>query len=676
MRSYAKQKRKMLRLDWLVALLTCTVLTSPTVRAQELRILPKSAHDLKLTAIDSGWQLETTGVDPYFVTELPAESLIAESCVLEFEYVCAVAIKQPHLFFGPPLIAKNYFALPALRQAEGWHRYAFDLSKIREAGLPPTTRQIRLDFGSDAGVTIRVRNLQLRPRNEQEVEANAQAAAKEFVKQQSAQRISQYLKTPPTQRIQSVHVMAEAIVIEADATIGGLPRLVEFPIDQSIGDDRPGMTVDAECQEIEHRLRWQIPRRAEYRDRLNSGFALVSSDDATGLLTPRTFATSFAPPTHPVATPPKPKNQKGLSGLSHGGPNQDLSELGISAVTINFVLNRFVTDFEGSHCERIPVTGSPVYFDANAFVGMDELFRLAKQHDLVVSAILLITNRNRTKPTSPLIHPEVDGGTYAMPDLMTPRGAAVYAFVLDKIAQRYRDPTSDLGGITNWIAHNEVDFHNVWTNFGKQPREVATETYYRSLRMIHNTARQYQPDARVFASLTHHWVVPDDGAGLQLSPREVLETLQRYSVLENDFAWGVAYHPYPESLFAAVAWEDKSPTDDFDTPLITIQNLPVLGRFLEQPTMRDSNGNQRPVILSEQGFHTADDSDAAQRRQAESLQFAMQQVRKLSIVESFHYHRWMDHPDEGGLNLGLRTTPTATHPHGLKKQAWEAYRNE
>jgi hypothetical protein len=263
-----------------------------------------------------------------------------------------------------------------------------------------------------------------------------------------------------------------------------------------------------------------------------------------------------------------------------------------------------------------------------------------------------------------------------MPDLTTARGVGVYAFVLEKLAERYRDPTSDIGGITNWIAHNEVDFHSVWTNLGKQPRPIATETYYRSMRMIHNAARMHQPEARVFASLTHHWVQNDDGSGRQLSPREVIETLQRYSITEGDFAWGVAYHPYPESLFAKVAWEDKSPTDDFDTPLITIQNLPVLARFLEQPSMRDSRGNVRPVILSEQGFHTADNSEESQQSQAQSLVYAMKQVRSIPLVESFHYHRWLDHPDEGGLHLGLRTEPTASQPFGTKKRAFEAYRLE
>ena len=177
----------------------------------------------------------------------------------------------------------------------------------------------------------------------------------------------------------------------------------------------------------------------------------------------------------------------------------------------------------------------------------------------------------------------------------------------------------------------------------------------------------------MFASLTHHWNVPDDGRWQRLAPRELLETLQRYSEIEGDFAWGVAYHPYPQSLFAKVAWEDKKVSNDFDTQLITIQNLQVLGRFLKQPAMLATDGNPRPVILSEQGYHTDSYDDEAQNRQAGSLAWTMRRLEAMPWVESFIYHRWIDHPAEGGLMLGLRTLPSKEHPHGQRKRSWHVY---
>jgi hypothetical protein len=643
--------------------------------AIDLRIRPESAHDIIITKINEVWQLETTGSDPFVVTELSGK-LISDNEVLEFEYLCVEPIKNPSIYFGPPITAANKFDLPTIRQAEGWYKYTADLTIAYGKKLPQATRVLRIDLGSKPGVTIQVRNLKLRPRTEKEIESIANGIAIELQKKEAAERITKYLASTSPATIESVHMGKETVTVKSkSADPNMIPNLVEIPIENSIGEQKQPLPVDFTHRFVDGRIEMEFPRRIENRDRLHSGFVLVLPNNSEETIAHRTFATSFDPPAVPVAIPPKPRNQKGLSGVSDG-PESDLKELGITAVTMNLVLNRFVTETNGPKRELIPVDGKPIYFNHDAFAGIDHLTKLSRRNDIVVSAILLIVNKDSTGPKSTLIHPEADGGVYAMPDLTTSRGAGIYAFVLDKLAERYRDPTSELGGITNWIAHNEVDFHSVWTNLGKQPRPIATETYYRSMRMIHNTARMYQPNARVFASLTHHWVQPDDGSGRQLSPREVIETLQRYSTIEGDFAWGVAYHPYPESLFAKVAWEDKKPTDSFDTPLITIQNLPVLARFLEQALMRDSQGNVRPVILSEQGFHTADNSEEAQQAQAQSLIYAMKKVRSLPIVESFHYHRWLDHPDEGGLHLGLRTEPTSTQPFGTKKQAWEAYRKE
>ncbi len=43
-------------------------------------------------------------------------------------------------------------------------------------------------------------------------------------------------------------------------------------------------------------------------------------------------------------------------------------------------------------------------------------------------------------------------------------------------------------------------------------------------------------------------------------------------------------------------------------------------------------------------------------------------------IESFYYHRWIDHPDEGGLLLGLRTLPDEQHRYGRRKLSWDLYR--
>lgn len=647
-----------------------------TAAATELRPQPQSAHHLEIQAIEGGWSCRTTGGDPYLFLHFDGP-LDPANNILDIEYICPAGIRHVSLFSGPPLSAASEMILPPLAIAEGWIRYTADLAPYFGGQLTDQTRFLRLDFGDQSDVAFQIRQIRLRPPTEIERRRQAEAASVWDAKIATAQRIEQYLNDRTQPPLQHVAATAETILIRRTA-LTGLPadqvQLLEFPIDRSIGDLPAGRPLDIDpAVDPQGHWTWTLPRRDGHHDRLNSGFALAHRDAADQRLTKRTFVNDFsafssAPPI------PAPQSPKALAGFTTGGPQDDITQLGLHAVTINVMLRSFVTNTAGPGRIAIPVEGEPVFFDPRHFAGYDRAIAQAKAHGCVVSAILLIPF-NGDPTASPLYHPDADGGQYTMPDLTTARGAAVYQFVVDRFAARYHDPTSDRGAIANWILHNEIDFHSVWTNMGKQPRPVATEAYYRSMRLTHNIARQYQDSARVFVSLTHHWTVPDDGGGRNLAPREVIETLQKFSQQESDFAWGVAYHPYAQSLFAKTAWNDTQISDQFDSPLITFQNLDVLPRFLAQPHMLSSQDTPRPILLSEQGFHTADYEQETLEYQAASLLYAMDQVRRHPTIESFHYHRWIDHPGEGGLMLGLRTLPDSDHPHGRKKIAWKVLRD-
>ncbi|QDT07733.1 hypothetical protein K227x_61610 [Rubripirellula lacrimiformis] len=663
--------------------------------------LPGLDHDVDVRALDgdsdgigndndrqarAGWEITTTGNDPYIVGRL-SQPLKPEHQILQFDYFCPDGVRNMSGFYGPGIRSVDSFDLPPLDVAEGWVTYRARLPDAGQRVLAGRATQLRLDLGIQAGVRLRIRNLVVRVATDIEKLADAQRQLDRQAKLEFADQLRQDRERDYPMSIEDVVVRADTIRIrgQGQAPVDAAVRLVERPLhligraDQRTTDLGPVVSSQGPAGHFDI----EVPRIVDGRDRFHSAWRLIGqAADATAgsgrALSSRAYATKIEPVDDDYADArPIPSSQKGLSGFSRRGPESDLVDLGIDAVTINVLLSRFVTSSGGPGRQRIAAPGDPVYFDSRPFGDLDPLIDFACRSQMVVSAILLIPTPRQASANAPLVHPDCDGGTYAMPDLTTDRGVAIYAEVLRRLADRYRHTGRAPGGITNWIAHNEIDFHTVWTNMGRQPRELVIETYYRSMRMIHNAAVQSNPHARVFASLTHHWNVPDDGQWKQLSPKEVIEGLQHRSRVEGDFAWGVAYHPYPRSLFAPVAWNDVAEApgevrDDLDTPLITIENLEVLVRFLRQPSMLGTRGNVRPVILSEQGFHT-DDRPDAQDRQAGSLLYAMQKVRSLPIIESFLYHRWIDHPQEGGLMLGLRGLPSKQHPYGEKKKSWYLY---
>ena len=155
----------------------------------------------------------------------------------------------------------------------------------------------------------------------------------------------------------------------------------------------------------------------------------------------------------------------------------------------------------------------------------------------------------------------------------------------------------------------------------------------------------------------------------------MLSLLNDHCQTSGDFEWGVAYHPYADDLFNPKTWEDKKALGTPDTPLITMKNIEVLDRFMRQPQFRYRGKKVRSILLSEQGYHTANNDPNAEELQAAAIIYAWEKLKPLESIEAFHYHRWIDHEREGGLNLGLWTVKkgSITWPEA-KKRSWHVYR--
>ena len=349
-----------------------------------------------------------------------------------------------------------------------------------------------------------------------------------------------------------------------------------------------------------------------------------------------------------------------------------LRELGLGHASINIPLEGLLRDTPAPGHEAIQLGETRWYFNVHRMRALDAnastAFRAAGQ----VAGILLL--QKVKNGFGSLAHPEADiAGTYAMPNLTDAESVSRYRATLKLLASRY-GKNSDIATIDHWIVHNEVDYGWQWTNMGEQPMANFIDHYIRSMRLVSHAMRQHHADATVFISLTHRWNSNDNRHWQTYAPRDLLKALCRDSQLEGDFPWGVAYHPYPQSLWESDTWNDDRVNDDFETPLITLKNLQVLERFMRLPECLNQMGQVRPVLCSEQGFHASESDDAALQRQCAALLYTWQKLRECPAVIAFDYHRPVDHPNEGGLRLGLRGLPSDTHPLGKPKPAWDIYR--
>jgi hypothetical protein len=360
---------------------------------------------------------------------------------------------------------------------------------------------------------------------------------------------------------------------------------------------------------------------------------------------------------------------KGLGGIPLNlTAEHEIFTLGIRHATVNVVVNALLSPEARPGWTPWDFEGRRMYLNTGYLRSIDTTVTILSKKGVIVSAILLISNNRNPegRPVQTMVHPDaLPDGVFAMPDVETNEGSTLYRSVIAFITERYSREGGEYGRVSNWIMHNEVNQAGTWTNMGEQPLSRYVQAYLKSCRTVYQSARRFDPNARVFVSLTHHWT--EQSSGPQTYPvRDLLELFAEAARAEGDFEWGIAYHPYPEPMGKPDAW-NNTVTSDFDTRYITAKNIEVLPAFLAQERFL-YQGKIRGILLSEQGVNAPSLSLEDQRLQAAGIVYTMEKVRRIPQIEAYHYHNYRDAPEaEGGLLLGL-TNLAQGH-----KLAWDVY---
>lgn len=621
--------------------------------------------------------VETNGVaeirGPMAVLATPVTPAAATDTVLDLEYFCIGGVPAFAALTGPPFQAATARTLPEMGQSESWSRYTVRMAPAGKP-LPEGWKELRFDFPLPADRILQVRNAMLRPERAGEFDAIAAQPAASAPEQ----ALEQYLGKRFPATVSKVSVAENQIRIQGSVgkEIGPL-FLADIPMDVVLDDPRSWRTLLPITPQSGGSFSLDLPRSRErdghHYDRLTSRWQIVRKSVAG--VEPVSHAryadqVSSRAPDLPAA---HPRNKKGLGGWGLGRLPNELDDLGISAVTVNLMLQQLIS------LEAVP--GSvPVEWQGRAYhvredqvARYDAVFREAAKRDVMVSAILLLGNP--AKSGDPVVkrmgHPEaVKEGTFAMPDVTSEEGIGLYGAVLNLIAERWSRPDGKYGRVHHWIIHNEVDAGWVWTNAGDKPDVVYMDLYQRSMRLMWLIAAQYDPNSRPFISLTHHWAW--HGNAHWYGSKRMIELLVKFCGAEGDFPWAVAYHPYPQSLLNPRTWEDEQATFSFESKKITPKNLEVLDAFMKQPSML-YQGKVRPVHLSENGFNSPDYSEKSLADQAAGMALAWKKIQPLSSIESWQYHNWIDNRGEGGLKIGLRKFPDEPGDPLGKKPIWLLY---
>lgn len=664
------------------------VLAVPALRAQlgtcpvqpasriPLTLDPASAQDARVTLLGDGtYEIATSGANPAITLHMKAPIQANQGCVLAFEYFSLRAAKQLRVEFGPSAGKKHTFMAEGLSHSETFSQYAANISASPD--WKGTVSFLRVGFNSAPGQVVRLRNIVLRSPTTEELARASHLAQQLSDDQRLHSDLTAYLKQQYPDRLTSIYTSKSTVRIEGE-TKGDVDQLylAEVPLYENLTELHRFdylTKIDATGSRFKVELtRFRTLPEGRY-DRLLSKWAIVRKVGSGFEIASHARYTDEVEPQWNYPDE-EPRCKKGLGGVSASRPLEDLDQLGMCSITVNVFLS-FIRNEAKPGDIAFSYNGHKYFADAKTIDGYDQVIKYAAQRHIIVSAILLIPPARKFPDPAIgtlMAHPDADpAGTYVMPNLTSSEGLQVYAAALNFLAERYSRADKPYGRIHHWIMHNEVDAGWVWTNAGQKSELTFMDLYDKSMRAMYLIARQYNPHSKVFISLTHYWTFTVDPKFYL--PRQMLADLVTYSSTEGDYEWGVAYHPYPESLFKPRTWEDKKVSFSLDTPLITFKNIEVLDAWAHQPSTFYRGIKRRSIFLSEQGFNSPDYSEKSLTDQAAAMAYSWKKIERLDAIEAVQYHAWVDNRGEGGLRIGLRKFPDdPVDPMG-KKPIWYLY---
>ena len=638
-----------------------------------LTVRPTESKEFTFKQVDRDVYEVTTAPGSAVIRFEPVKGSLAEGIsVLSFDYFCASGMEFMVVMVNDDRsrIEENMIRLPI---AEGWSTFSVDVTdKLKRLQGPDDYLSLLIVPNAARPTTMRIRNARLRAYTEKEREQARLKTERERREKQLNADIEVYLKKNYPCEVSRVTVTDDRVEVSGD--IKGMPGevyLCEVPMFREL-TEKDFLTV----QRVKgpKRFKADFDRYAEVDgqryDRLYSRWVLAQKSQNGMLICSHGHYADDVKAKYDLPHE-VPASKKGIGGFGANRFASDLDSLDITSVTVNMWLG-FMSLTPSDDAIPFDYNGRTYYADRKAIEGFDKTLQYTAARDVIVNAIVLIAPERSfaDKAAGRLFeHPDFDpAGIYTMPNMTTLESLNLYAAAIDFLAERYSRPDKKYGRVHHWIAHNEVDAGWVWTNAGIKTPLRFMDIYIKSMRLLYYTARKYSPHPEVFITLTHYWQSRHNEYCYPSA--QLLELLVDYTQAEGDFKWGVAHHPYPQSLFEPKSWLDDQATFDYDTPQITFKNLEVLDAWIKQPRALYQGKIKRTVFLSEQNPNSKDYSEEALREQAAGMAYAMKKLEACDGIDAYQMHGWFDQRAEGGLRIGVRRFMDDETDPGGRKPAW------
>ena len=129
----------------------------------ELDIANPNQMSASYNATSGEYTLKTTGNDPFIITKALASDLASSLCVVEFDYTSSADINNLQIFFGNTWSEARSKFFGTMNATSSFKSFKAIITNERNSlSWGKTGEKLRLDFGSQSGITIKVKNLRVR----------------------------------------------------------------------------------------------------------------------------------------------------------------------------------------------------------------------------------------------------------------------------------------------------------------------------------------------------------------------------------------------------------------------------------------------------------------------------------------------------------------------------------
>lgn len=657
-------------------------ITNQDLKSQEsfpLSVNLDACKNGKFVVIDSKTlEITTQGKNAILQFQPFRETPPKDMVVLSFDYFSTTGMEYLLVLANNKIekVEENMVRLPI---AEGWSTFSIDISnQLAQCGYPGKTLSLMISPNTARNTIMRIRNARIRHYTEKEIKQKISEESRKIREKRMEKDISDYLQKDYITKINTVSVTSNEITIKGNIKENnGDLYLCEVPMYGDLTEyDFQTIIPIKEKGNFSLNVKRTIQVNGLQYDRLYSRWVITRKQKNKYEIYSKAHYADFVESLYKY---PKEivRNKKGIGGFRKNAYESDLDDLQISSITLNIWLNKFLRLSPNDNTIPFTYNGKTYYADKKEIAALDETLLSTSKRNIIVSAIILASPERTSidKKVGKIIeHPDFNqAGIYTMPNMTNLESLNLYAAAIDFLASRYGRADKKYGRIHHWIAHNEVDAGWVWTNAGIKTPLRFMDIYIKSMRLLYYTARKYNPNAEVFITLTHYWQSRHNEYCYPSA--QLLDLLLDYTRAEGDFQWGVAHHPYPESLFEPKTWLDRSAKFNYNTPLITFKNLEVLDAWIKQPRTLYKGIQKRTLYLSEQNPNSKDYSEQALKEQAACMAYVWKKIEVLDGIDAYQMHGWFDQRGEGGLRIGIRRFIDDEQDPGGKKPAWYIFRD-